>query len=307
MSATTSNAIAPIGSPAPPQSAFDQRLVEVDIKLPSGTLTFSNLSIYATGQKFMSAVSATCQIKLYNLTRAQRQQVITLSSPLVQPRVPIFVNLKVGRQSYGMFLLFSGQMVLADVLQPPDIGIVLNAIANSAQTGLIQNTQYPANTPLATIGAGVAQAGGWNLNNQCSNKSISNFSYTGSPLDGVTELNQMGGVQACVDNGTLIMINSTGSVNGQPYQLNQSTGMVGIPQVTDQGIIVRMMVNNQIQIGGRVTVKSVTNPAANGTYKILQIFYEIASRDQPFWYTLICSNIGVANGSQDNPFNGSGP
>src|SRR5580658_2185232 len=108
MSATTSNAVAPAGSPTPPQSAFDTRLIEVDVVLPSGTMTFQNLNIYATGQKFFSAVSATCQIRIFNLTKQQRQQIITLSSPLVQPRVPVFVNLRVGRQSYGTFLLFTG-------------------------------------------------------------------------------------------------------------------------------------------------------------------------------------------------------
>ena len=107
----------------------------------------------------------------------------------------------------------------------------------------------------------------------------------------------MGSIQACVDNGTLIVTDAGKPVTGSPYILNSGTGMVGIPQVTDMGVIVKMMVNNTIQIGGSVTV-STTNAAANGTYKIMQIQYEIASRDTPFWYTLVCSNLGLFNGTQ---------
>lgn len=293
-----SNAVAPVGTPTPPKSAFDTRIVELDIVLPTGTLSFQNLAIYAAGQKFFSANSNTCECRIYNLTRQQRNQIITLTSPLKQPRTPIVMNLKVGRLSYGSFLLFTGQVILADVTQPPDIGIVLRALANNFLTGAIQAVQYPANAPISAIAQGVATSGGWQLNNQCTDKTINNFSYTGTPLDGVTKLNQMGNVQACVDNGTLIVADANKAVTGNTYILNASTGMVGIPQVTDQGVIVKMMVNNQIGIGGSVTVQSTTNPAANGTYKIMQILYEIASRDTPFWYTLVCSNLGLYNGTQ---------
>lgn len=293
-----SNAVAPAGTPSPPLSAFDGRLIEVDIILPDGTFTFSEgFAIYASGQKFLSATSASCQCRIFNLTRELRQQIITLSSMLRQPRTPVFMNIKAGRQSSGLSLLFTGQVLLADVLQPPDIGIVLNGLANNFITGQIENVQYGANAPVSSIAQGVATSGGWQLNNQCTNKNISNFNYTGTPLDGVAELNQMGGIQACVDNGTLITVDADKALPGDPYILNLGTGMIGIPQVTDQGVIVKVMFNNQIQLGGSVTVQSLINPAANGTYKIIQVNYEIASRDQPFWYTLVCSNLGLWNGS----------
>ena len=298
MSATTSNAVAPAGTPAPPLSAFDPRLIEVDIVLPDKTITLTgDLAISAMGQKFFSASSSTCTIRIFNLPAAQRQQIITLTSPLKQPRTQVLMNFKVGRKSYGTFLLFSGEVILADVLQPPDIGIVLKSLANNFLTGAISSVQFGATVPLSQIAAGIAASGGWTLKNQATDKNITNFSYTGTPLDGVRELNQMGGVQACVDNNTLIITNSSSAVSGAPFVLNSATGMVGIPQVTEQGVIVKMMLNSQISIGSSVTVQSTTNPAANGTYKVMQIYYEIASRDNPFWYTLYCSNLGIYNGS----------
>jgi hypothetical protein len=280
-------------------SAFDSRLIEVDIVLPDATLTFTqDFAIYANGQKFFSTNAAVCECRIFNLTPSQRNQIITLASPLKQPRTKVLMNVKVGRVSTGLSLLYTGQVILADVMQPPDIGIVLRSLANNFLTGQIENVQYAANSSITQIAEGTAKAGGWNLNNQCTSKTINNFGYTGTPLDGVEKLNQMGAIQACVDNGTLIITDASKAVNGAAYVLNSSTGMVGIPQVTDQGVIVKMMINNTIQIGGSVTVQSTTNQAANGTYKIMQIEYEIASRDQPFWYTLVCSNLGLFNGTQ---------
>ena len=293
-----SNAPSPIGTPAPPQSAFDDRIIEVDIVLPDQTITLSDgYSIYAAGQKFLSATQAACECRIFNLTQQLRQQIITLTSPLRQPRVAINMNIRAGRLSYGKFILFSGQVLLSDVVQPPDIGIVLRGLADNFLTGQIQNIQHAANAQLSEIASGVAGMGGWQLKNQCTDKTISNFSLTGTPRDGVAELNQMGNVQACVDNGTLKVLDADKSLSGAPYILNSATGMVGIPQVTDQGIIVKMMLNNIIELGGSINVTSTVNPAANGTYKIIQINYEIASRDTPFWYTLVCSNLGVYNGS----------
>lgn len=280
-------------------TAFDARLIEVDIVLPMQTLTISqDFAIYANGQKFFGTNAAVCECRIFNLTPSQRNQIITLASPLKKPRTKVLMNLKVGRMSSGLALLYTGQVILADVMQPPDIGIVLRSLANNFLTGQIENVQYGANTPVSEIAAGTAKSGGWVLNNQCSNKFINNFSYTGTPLDGVDKLNQLGEVQACVDNGTLILTDADKAVSGEPYALNINTGMVGIPQVTDQGVTVRMMINNTVQIGGSVTVQSTTNPAANGTYKIMQIEYEVASRDNPFWYTLVCCNHGLYNGTQ---------
>jgi hypothetical protein len=298
MSSQTSNAVNPIGQPSPPLSAFDSRLLEIEIVLPTQTFTFNqNYNIFVSGQKYLGAINGTCQCKIFNLTREIRQQIITLSSPLIQPRQPIFLKVSAGRVSVGLSLLYIGQVLLADVLQPPDIGIVFRAIANSAQTGAIQNVQYAANAKISEIAKGTAKIGGWQLKNECTDKTISNFSYTGTPNDGVSELNNMGGIQACVDNGTLIVIDSDKALSGSPYLLNSATGMVGIPQVTDQGVTVKMMANNQINLGGSVTIKSEINPAANGTYKIIQVMYEVSSRDQAFWYTLVCSNLGVYSGA----------
>ena len=138
-------------------SAFDGRLVEVDLVLPGQTYTFDgDFTIYATGQKFFSTNAAICECRIYNYPRRLWNQIITLASPLIQPRKQVNMNLRVGRLSYGLFLLYTGQVILADVMQPPDIGIVLRSLANNFLIGQIENVQYAANTPVSVIAKGTA-------------------------------------------------------------------------------------------------------------------------------------------------------
>ncbi|OWK44054.1 hypothetical protein FRUB_03653 [Fimbriiglobus ruber] len=59
----------------------------------------------------------------------------------------------------------------------------------------------------------------------------------------------MGGIQAGVDNQTLWVTNAGTSRKNTGYLISEGTGMVGIPQVSDQGVTVRVMLTSAIQIG----------------------------------------------------------
>jgi hypothetical protein len=293
-------------------SAFDPRIIEIDIVLPDQTYTFSgDYSIYASGSKFGCATMNSCSLRIDNLTKELRNTILTLASPLLSPpsnnpafansqaatRKPVILNLKAGRQSTGVFLLFTGNVISCEVTQPPDIGIVLRSLTNNFNMSLLANIQQPAVTQLSEIAQTIAIQNGLFIDFEASDKQIDNYSFTGALNNNLEKLNQMGGIQAGVDNGTMWVINAGSVRKNTGFTISESTGMVGIPQVTDQGVTVKVMMNSAILVGGQVTIQSVTNPAANGTFKVAKMDYEIASREQPFWYTLLCSNIGVFQGS----------
>lgn len=283
------------------QSIYDARLVEVDLQLPDKTLTFSNMNgnniaISAVGSKFGGATQNTCELRIMNLSKQLRNEILTLSSPLRQPRTPINLTLKVGRQSYGMFVLFQGNVISSDVTQPPDIGVLLRSLTGNYQQGAIAAVQFGQMTPLSVIAKAQADRMGLALNNQSTDKQVANFSYSGSNQIGIDKLNEMGGVQCWVDNGTLVMVDSDKALNGEAIPIDAAHGMVGIPQVTQQGVIVTTLIMPRINLGSSVKITSEINPAANGTYKVIKINYELATRDQPFYYILETSNLGVYQG-----------
>lgn len=276
-------------------SAFDQRIVKAGIELTPGNITqFEGISIYATGRKFGSALQNQCNLTLYNLSADQQNYVLTQSSPLKIPRTPVNVTLDVGRESYGTFRLFEGYVIGANVTQPPDIGITLQSLTNNYATGTIIANNQPAISLLSQICKTIASSMSLSLLFKATDRQINNWSFAGSAQHQIDKLNQVGAITAFIDNTTLVVLNNSQYRSDNAVIISASTGMVGVPQVTDYGVIVKTMVNNEIELGSAVTIESAINPAANGTYRVIQINFDIASRDTPFWYTLSCLKLAYA-------------
>ena len=285
--------------------AFDDRIVEVSIEFPSGTRTYQSigttgLSIYATGQKFDAALSGDAEIRIFNLTQAEQNFIISQTSPLQANRTLIPVLLNVGRKSYGTFTLFRGLIFRSGISQPPDIGVIMSCNVNYTLAGSTISDTHPATTFLSTICANIAANSGYVSNFLATDKQISNYSYNGSLAYHVNQLNNMGGIIAFVDNNVLTVRNKGAATNSVPRVISAATGMVGIPTFTMNGITVTMMIDNSVNIGNIITIQSQQLPAANGNYVVQKIVFDLASRDAQFYYTLICvpSNISTIIGTE---------
>lgn len=274
-------------------SAFDDRIVRVGIEVNGEFLTFEGLDIHARGTKWQSALMSSCEVRIDNMTKAQRKFILTQASPIARPPAllkPINLTLDVGRKSYGTFRLFEGQVFQGGATQPPDIGIFLSSLTNNYQLAMTGNFTQSSIVTLKTIAQQVANSftPPLALEFTATNKQIENFSYTGSPQGMIDLLNQMGGVIAHIDNKTLIVMDATQSRGNTVRLINMTNGMVGVPQPTANGAMVKMMIDNSIQVGGEVQVESIINPGVNGNYIVRQLDFELANRDTPFWYSLQC-------------------
>lgn len=269
--------------------AFDPRIVLVTIDFGDNALVFNgDLSIYASGQKFSGAILNECQFKIFNLTADHRNYILSQTSPLNLRRIPVRMSLDVGRQSYGTFRLFDGYVTISGATQPPDIGIIVTSTTSSFLTfSTVTNTQ-PELAQLRTIAQKIAQDNNLALDFQATDKQINNYSYNGASIYQVQKLNDMGGVIAFVDNGTLVVIDAGKPRGTNVRKISLSTGMVGIPQITQKGITVRMMIDNTVELGNQIEIESNVIPAANGRYIIQKMLFDVASRDQQFYYTLDC-------------------
>lgn len=282
-------------------NAFDQRVVRVGLQIDGEFIFFEGLDIRANGRIFANGLPAQSTIRISNMTRATRNYVLTKASPLIPlqgERKPILVTLDVGRESYGTFTLYEGNSFASGATQPPDIGITLQSLTKNLFAALIGGYSQSGERSLRIICQSVATTLGLNLDFQATDKNIDNYSYTGDAYYQLYKLNQMGGIQAMIDGKKLVVLNANESRgDSEPRLISISTGMVGIPQVSSEGVTVRIMVDNSIKIGGDVRIESIVNPSANGTYKVNQINFDIANRAQPFYYDLFCSNTRYIQGT----------
>lgn len=125
--------------------------------------------------------------------------------------------------------------------------------------------------------------------------------------------------QWSIQQGKLQFRPQTGYLPGEAVVLNSKSGLVSQPEATETGIYVTALLNPAVKVGRRIWINngevnsseppiattqvqrfgfpSITTPIANqlfastaedGTYVVLQIEYELSSRENPFYMHLVC-------------------
>ena len=79
--------------------------------------------------------------------------------------------------------------------------------------------------------------------------------------------------------------NSNVPIAGRVRVLTSKTGLIGIPEPTEQGIRVNMLFDNQTVVGGLLDLMSNRYPSYNGQYVIYKLSFNVANRDTPFYLT----------------------
>lgn len=272
-------------------SAFDNRIVRVGLQIENDFQVFEGLNIRISGAKFGSDIMNQCTVRIYNLTRAQRNFILTTATPMKIARTPIQMTVDVGRESSGTFRLFQGEVYVSNVTPPPDIGITLTSLTNSFAMGLIASNSQGPTASLQAIAKSIADQNKLTLNFKAKARMIANFQHTGAIAKQISKLALVGDVRAWVDNGVLTVIDKDGYADDRAFSLSKETGMVGVPQATQSGVMAQMLVSPGINIGQKVSIKSDINPAVNGDdYFLSALSFEIANREPPFWYTLTLTN-----------------
>ena len=273
--------------------ALDLRLVKLSIEVNGVTKTYQDLMITANGMKYANALQNECEVTIANLDRATQDYILTQTSPYTFNRTPKTVTIEAGRQSYGTTVIYVGNIVLSTLSQPPDQIITLKCLTGNFLKGSIISRNQSGLVPISVLSTAIAQDLNTSLNFQAPDKNIANYSFNGAALKQVDVLNGMGGINAFIDDNTLI-VKGAGApirINGSERILSSSTGLIGIPEFTQQGIKVKFFIDNKTRLGSSLRIQSKEYPAANGVYIIYKLGFQIANRDTPFYYIAECARI----------------
>jgi hypothetical protein len=263
---------------------LDPRIVKVGIEIDGLIKTYDGLAITASGIKYANGNQNEAEISIANLDKATRDYILTETSPFNKNRTPKRVILDVGRKSYGTSRIFVGDITASNISQPPDITLTLKALTADFQKGNVLARSEGPQTDLSLIAQNVAADLGLTLDFQAQNRKIANYSFTGGALKQVDKLGEAFGVVAYVDDNQLIVKDLNAPLRGRVRILTLETGMIGVPELTEQGVKVKFLIDNQTTLGSGLQITSVMNPAANGLWTIYKLGFELASRDTPFYY-----------------------
>jgi hypothetical protein len=270
---------------------FDFRIVKVGVQVNGRLKIYDGLAVKASGTRYASATQNDCEVQIANLDAATRAYLATETSPYNLNKTPKVLTLDAGRQSYGTSRIFIGNIVSAEIAQPPDIWTTLKCLTGNYQKGNVVARSYGASAPLSNIAGQVAKDLDLNLVFEANEKNIANYAFSGGALKQVDYLGQTGGVTAFVDNESLVVKNAAQPLKNRLRILSADSGMIGVPTLTDEGIKVKFFLDRETTLGGVLQIKSKLNPALNGNYMIYKLSFEIASRDIPFDWTAEAKRI----------------
>lgn len=268
---------------------LDPRLLRIGIEIGGQLKLYEDLAMTASGTKFANANQNECEVKITNLDEATRNYLLTETSPFNKNKKRKILTVEAGRKSTGYSLVYTGDITNAVGAQPPDITLTLKAATGDYAKGQIIASSQPGIVPLRNIASRIAQDLGLSLIFEAKPKQISNYSFTGSAVKQVEQLAAMGRVNAYIDDRALIVKDFNAPLAKRTRELSLDTGLIGIPEFTEQGIKVKMLFDNQTVLGGGLNTTSKINPAANGLYTIFKLGFELASRDTPFYYIAECA------------------
>lgn len=267
----------------------DLRRIRFGIEISGRINWYEGLRVRAGGTKFANAQQNECTLTVTGLSMTTRDHLLTETSPFNSNRTPKRLMIEVGRVSTALFRIFIGDIVSAEPSSPPDVDVIIKAKTQSAQAGNVVAIASGPLSKLSAISQRVADEIGLGLDFQAIDKNVSNFSYTGAALKMVNLLQDSGGVRAFIDDEILIVKNYGQALSGRIRILSVDTGMVGIPKATEKGLDVTFLIDSESLLGGMLRLDSKMNKSLNGDYVIDQLKFDVASHEDPFFYTATCS------------------
>lgn len=270
-------------------STIDLRVLRIGIEVSGEMRVFEGLAMTARGDKFGSETQNTCDIEILNLSKDVRNYILTETSPFNANKTPKRVIVEAGRVSTGTARLFVGEIISSSPTQPPDIGLSIKAQTGAFKKGELVARSGPAKEKLSSIAQKVADDLEVTLEFEAEDKFIANYSFSGAALRQVGALAQAGRVDAFQDDDVLVVKDQGKPRQNRVKVVNAGTGMIGVPEATERGVRVTTLYDLETDLGGQLDLTSELNPALDGSYTIYKVSFDLASRAEPWYYTIEAS------------------
>lgn len=207
-------------------------------------------------------------LNIWGMTLAQMNELSTLGTKIQLVRRN-FVTLLAGDAEGGFSQVYEGTIysAWADLNSAADV--VFRVIAHA---GLFENmapvaaSSYPGAADVAVVMADLAGKMGLGFENGgVTGVTLQSPYFPGTGRQQAARCAQAAGINWVIDNGTLSIWPQGGARPGSNVLISAATGMVGSPQFTANGLLVKMLFNKALRFGTTATVQStVVPPQVNG-------------------------------------------
>ena len=283
-------------------AGLDKRILKITININGRDYSFFEpLNIKFQGRLFGNDIQADATVTITNLTKEQRNFLITSTSPFLPGGVLRLNKISVyaGRASVGSYLVWNGEIVKAFPTQRPDIGVMLTA-KMAAIGGAVMTASAEApegGVSLRSTCQQIAKSLGFALEFRATEKMV-DWHYSGSAAKQVAALNELGGIKAWLDRGNELVVTDIGKpAFNSVVSVNKNSGLIGVPSKDERGVAFTTLLTRTtlgLRLGCKVKLTSSSNPVANGIFTIYQIDAELTTREKPFYYSCLATEEGLA-------------
>jgi hypothetical protein len=289
------------------------RLLNAVITLQSGTVVTldQTLQMRVRINKASLDIQNRATIEVYGLTRSLREQLLSqftlwnrtqfVAGRSVGPPVWAPVTISAGwstvapagsntGQGQQITPVFVGQVAYVEIISgPPNVGIRLTCYTRQLDKTAFPASPAPYTGTFKNFVAWAANEMGFGTNNYICQTSHDNDPannlggeiYTiGSILPAIQNA-WMPNVAAFVDDDFLTVKDRSTILNAAATQTYSE--FVGIPSWTEYGVEFTTLFDPTIRLAQGATLQSALNPSLNGSYVVMEIEYDLTSREEAFY------------------------
>jgi hypothetical protein len=284
---------------------LSNRILQVIFTMPStgeGIVLDQSLHMRVQIQKEALAIRNRATIEITNLTAALREQLASLFTAWDNRKVQkgyenqayVPVEIKAGYQTVysqpAPVTVYKGEVTIVNISQaPPNVGIRVTCYTHQIDTTQDISESAPTNATYSAFAKWAGEQMGFTGSNFYCNTSYDDlkvwnpaglFLKKSALLPKIQDL-MMPDVAAFIDDDRMIVKNRNAIID--PSATVTLTEFIGIPTWTEWGMECTTLFNPNIRLAQGVILQSVMNPSLNGTYVVMELEYNLSSRDTEFY------------------------
>lgn len=246
------------------------------------TIVIRDLAMNAKVEKAGPPEFGKASLEIWGLSLEHMEQLSTLNMiPLYTKRN--YLNISAGDDKEGMTQIFAGSITsaTADFNGAPDIKFKIDAQVGYFGSVTPQGQNFVSGSqPVANFISQQAQKAGMKFTNQGVSAQIKNSVFQGSPIEQARQAARQVGAELIIDDEQMILIPDGASVKGGTVPvLSSTTGLLGYPVMTQNGIDFKCVYNRDLRFAGLVELKTLV-PKCSGQWRIIKLTHNLSS-DNP--------------------------
>ena len=265
----------------------------VEGSVQGGIYTFSNHRISVDIIAWGGETQGQATLRIYGLSKSLMNTLTTIGPIMTEILYKNSVQILAGTDPNNLTTVFNGsiQTANADYNAAPDVVFEITAISAAvAAMAPAVSTSPPANTVVSidSLMHNWANLLKWGYLNVDVSTVVQNVTYNGSILDQIKACAYANDIDYSTDNLTLKIKNRFSSYPSDVPIISPTTGMVGYPRFSSNGLSVKSLFLPSALLGGQIQIKNSSVSAANGFWTTFAIQHELESlMPNGKWFTTL--------------------